>query len=694
MDAGDDDTELGAERRYLRRSQRALRGMREQVERTTIAEGDPFADKVTNAYLRLDRQRRLATFAGDDGSAPLFFARVDHDPHAASLPGQRVYLGRRHVREAAGDDPLVVDWRAEVARPFYRAHPGDPMGLVNRRRFGHDGGELTAFEDEPLTRPAAADAEAGGSGDLLRREIERPRSGPMRDIVATIQPEQDEIVRADLGVSICVQGAPGTGKTAVGLHRAAYLLYTYREQLKRSGVLVVGPNRAFLGYIAAVLPSLGEFTVTQTSVADLPTAVPVRAVDPDELAALKGDARMADVLARALSGGVGVPTGPVRVATRMGLWTIGTDEAADILAAVRGGSLRYGAGREMLGRRFAAAIRLRAEAGGHSFTDGALETLARSRPIRDAVAAIWPKNTGAALLHRLYTDPAFLEAAADGLLDADEQRLLRQHAPAGTVRTARWSLADAYCVDEAQDLIERVPAFGHVIVDEAQDLSALQCRALGRRCDGGSVTVLGDLAQGTTAWASTSWAHTLEQMGKPTAHLEVLTRGYRVPAQILSFANRLLPHIAPELSAASSARSVPGSLTLVRAEPGRCAGLVLDHARRTLGGEGVTAVIAADGDVAALSTALADAGLPFVELGGTQAPGRASLVPASLAKGLEFDHVVLVEPAAVIDAEHDPTAGLRRLYVALTRAVTSLAVIHTGELPVHLRSRSSDRTVP
>ena len=194
---------------------------------------------------------------------------------------------------------MVLDWRAEISRAFYRASARDPMGLVRRRRFGFSGGELTAYEDERLDHieDSAADVTTGGTSRILTEEIERPRVGPMRDIVATIQPDQDDLVRADLGTTLCVQGAPGTGKTAVGLHRAAYLLYAFRERLARSGVLVVGPNRAFLRYIGNVLPALGELDVTQVTVGELVGHVPIRGVDSDDVAQLKGDARMATVLA-------------------------------------------------------------------------------------------------------------------------------------------------------------------------------------------------------------------------------------------------------------------------------------------------------------------------------------------------------------------------------------------------------------
>src|SRR2546429_8613593 len=204
---------------------------------------------------------------------------------------------------------MVLDWRAPLSRAFYRASVRDPQGVATRRRFGFSAGVLTSFEDEHLDRGE----ELGTASRILTEEIERPRVGPMRDIVATIQPEQDELVRAALEDTICVQGAPGTGKTAVGLHRAAYLLYLCREKLRRAGVLIVGPNRAFLHYIAAVLPALGELDVRQATIDDLIERVPVRAVDTPEAAAVKQDARMAIVLARALHGRIRRPTEPIMV---------------------------------------------------------------------------------------------------------------------------------------------------------------------------------------------------------------------------------------------------------------------------------------------------------------------------------------------------------------------------------------------
>src|SRR2546423_11486704 len=254
-------------------------------------------------------RHRMAELA-DNPDIPLFFGKLDLQER------ERFHIGRRHVVDDRGE-PMVLDWRAPLSRAFYRASVRDPQGVATRRRFGFSAGLLTSFEDEHLDRGE----ELGTASRILTQEIERPRVGPMRDIVATIQPEQDELVRASIEDSICVQGAPGTGKTAVGLHRAAYLLYLHRERLRRSGVLIVGPNRAFLHYIAAVLPALGEVDVTQSTVDEL---LPARATGTDSLAAqrIKHDARMADVLRRAIRRYVRKPTGPIVVSDGAYRWRL------------------------------------------------------------------------------------------------------------------------------------------------------------------------------------------------------------------------------------------------------------------------------------------------------------------------------------------------------------------------------------
>jgi DNA helicase IV len=587
------------------------------------------------------------------------------------------------VHDDAGD-PLVVDWRADVSRAFYRATRSDPMGVRLRRRFGFVRGQITAYEDEHLVEPQADDAVRS---QILTAEIERPRVGPMRDIVATIQPEQDVIVRADVGATICVQGAPGTGKTAVGLHRAAYLLYAFRDRLRRGGVLVVGPNTAFLSYIAAVLPALGEVDVKQLTVEQLVEGVQARGTDGPQAAALKGDARMATVLRRALYAQLTTPTEPLVVPRGSRRWRVPVHQLAEIVTQLRERDVRYGAARAMLAQRLAHAVLTKLEEAGESPDDRVQDAVARSAPVRSMVDALWPAVDPVRLVMNLLTDADLLADAAEGALSPEEQSLLIWPDPPRGPGSARWSTADALLIDEARDLVQREPSLGHVVLDEAQDLSAMQLRAVGRRCSTGSATVLGDLAQGTTAWASADWATTLAHLGKPEGKLVVLERGYRVPAAVIEFASRLLPVIAPGVAAPASVRENPGKLDL-RAVPDVWPALpaAVTDALELPGSVGV---IVADADVFRAAATLTSGGLAYDRVDSPEPSTRVALVPASLAKGLEFDSVVVVEPTAVVAGEVSEHVGLRRLYVVLTRAVSALTVLHSAALPAPIREAAA-----
>jgi DNA helicase IV len=600
-----------------------------------------------------------------------------------------LHIGRRHVHDQDGT-PVVIDWRAPVSRPFYRASQAEPLGLALRRRFGFSGGELTAYEDE---RFASTGARGGATfrseeiktSKLLIAEIERPRSGPMRDIVATIQPEQDDIVRADVGQTVCVQGAPGTGKTAVGLHRVAYLLYAHKEQVTRRGVIVVGPNPAFLSYVRNVLPALGELDVTQTTITDLVASAPARGADSDEAALVKGDARMAEVLRRALWASVRTPAQALVVARGSRRWRVPAHEIESLAAELRERGVRYGAGRELLGHRIAHVVLTQMEAAGETCDDRTHDAVRRSAPVRACVAEVWPKMEAKRLVFGLLSSAAELARHASGLLtEAEQKAIVWSPAPRGP-GSARWSHADLVLIDEAADLIERTPSLAHVVLDEAQDLSPMQCRAIGRRCATGSATVLGDIAQGTTPWAATSWPSLLAYLGKPDASVRELDVGYRVPRQILDYASRLLPSIAPALRPAASLREDPGALAVEPVPPGSLGDRVATACSRALELPGSVAVICADTQVSEVRAVLLAAGLVVHVLGAEPADegSRLTVVPVTLAKGLEFDHVVLAEPARIASGE---AYGLRRLYVALTRAVSRLTVLHVEPLPGELRS--------
>ncbi|KPI03900.1 hypothetical protein OK006_7311 [Actinobacteria bacterium OK006] len=670
---------LSRERAHLGSSRAALRAMREDVENLDIT--DVTANWVNAAVLQHQIDERIKALA-DLSHTPLFFGRLDylHAPgadKAEGAEGERFYIGRRHVHDAEGD-PMVIDWRAPVSQPFYRASKKDPMDVGLRRRFGYTSGDLTAYEDEHLSDPS----EAAATSKLLQQEIERPRVGPMRDIVATIQPEQDEIVRAGLTGSVCVQGGPGTGKTAVGLHRVAYLLYAHRERLARTGTLVIGPNKSFLHYIEQVLPALGELEVKQATVDDLVAHVEVRGTDDATAAVVKGDARMAEVLRRAVRSHVTLPTEGVVVVRGSRRWRVPAYELETIVGELLDRDIRYGAAREALPQRIAHAVLVQMERSGEAPDDRVQDAVARNTAVKAAVKAIWPPVDPAKLVLRLLTDADFLAVHADGILDEDEQKEILWSKPVRSVKSAKWSPADAVLIDEATDLVLRTHSLGHVVLDEAQDLSPMQYRAVGRRCTTGSATVLGDLAQGTTPWATRSWDEALAHLGKGEAVIEELTAGFRVPTDVIAYASRLLPHIAPGLTPVASVRENPGFFEV---RPTTADEQVVDACEELLRNEGSVGLIAADARIPALTEALAAAGLTYLGPGEeTTAQTRLTLVPASLAKGLEYDYVVLDEPQAVVDGEPDERTGLRRLYVALTRAVSGLTVTHAAPLPQQL----------
>jgi DNA helicase IV len=719
------DPIIAAEQAHLSAARKFLGLMREDVLSLEALGGDP----VSEEYLKADLYRRAEALR-DLPDTPLFFGRLDYrrppgeeagehggppgERSAGTAPapapgGESFHIGRRHVHDPAGR-PVVIDWRAPVSRPFYRASQAEPMGLTRRRRFGFAGGELTAYEDEAFGASPGSAATAtppGPSGAAVSRimleEIERPRSGPMRDIVATIQPDQDDIVRAGADQTICVQGAPGTGKTAVGLHRVAYLMYAYRERMARRGVLVIGPNSAFLSYIRNVLPALGETGVSQVTVADLVAARPglrVRATDDERAARVKGDARMAEVLRRALWARLAEPAEAVMLSRGSRRWRVPAYELAALAGELRERGVRYGAGREMLGHRIAHVILTRMEAAGEACDDRTHDAVRRTRQVRAAVDSIWPKADPVRLVYTLLASRDELASAADGLLDDAEQAAVSWDGGTRAGRgpgSARWSAADLVLIDEAAGLIERTASVAHVVVDEAQDLSPMECRAVARRCETGSVTVLGDLAQGTTPCATTSWPELLSHLGKREAQLRVLEMGYRVPREILDFANRLLDEIAPSLARAASLRHDPGALEIVSTGPEGLHGALVSSCTQAADRPGSIAVIAAEDQVSALSRALGRAGLEHVVLavgrlsgkeneggtgqGGAAGTGRLTIVPVGLAKGLEFDQVLVVEPARITAGG---SRGPNRLYVALTRAVSRLTVLHAEPLPAVL----------
>ncbi len=681
--------DLVAEQAYLDHARRCLVEMQDTAremarigQRSVEAENTVDA-RVTKAHL----DKRVE--AVHEGSGPLCFGRIDTDD------AERWYIGRRHIEDGE-TRPVVVDWRAPVAAPYYRATALDPCGLAFRRRFSVADDRIEAIFDEDLSDPD--NASASGIPDPLLAELDRSRSGQMADIVATIAAEQDVVIRAPMDKLLVVQGGPGTGKTAVGLHRAAFLLYQHRLTLADANVLVIGPNRLFLRYIADVLPSLGETSVRQATLTGLLSAkYRVRGADEAEVAEIKGRAVMAQVVEGAIRARIAAPVDGLEVRSGLAVVRFEAAELEAMMKTVLDRRLAVNQGRDVFRRMLIAeswrrhADRSQADPGYEpTFTAG----VRASADFKKAVDKMWPRMTAAAVVRGLFTSPQRLAQAATGLLTADERKMLVRRGTKGA--TAPWTAADLALLDEAEARCDGVPqTYAHIIVDEAQDLSPMELRMVGRRAEQGSLTVLGDLAQATAVGASDSWAATVDHLmgarrtgpeeGGPKVevdHIMVteLTVGYRVPAAILEVANRLLTEAAPTVTPARSVRSggAPPSVVSVDRRDQLASAVVAQVRGQTEKNHSV-AVIAADDRVDHVIDWLTEDGVACDRVGGSGLPGReaVAVLGPRAAKGLEFDAVVVVEPDVIADSR----SGLRHLYVAMTRAVQQLSLVHSGPLP-------------
>jgi DNA helicase IV len=648
--------DLSAEQAYVDRAYGFLEEMRAAVERAP----GTVQDEVVGAYLDAWAARRLATF--EDAERGLCFGRLDVE--GATKP---LYVGRRWVHDDDGE-VAVASWQAPASRPFYTATPADPQRVTLRRRFRSEGRRLLDIADETLDGSTASVA----GGDFLLEELDRSRDRHMRDIVATIQADQYALITREPEAPLVVQGGPGTGKTAVGLHRASYLLFTHGERLGRRGVLVVGPNRTFMEYVSHVLPTLGEENVDQRAAGDLLDGVEATRAEAPDVAALKGDARMALVVERAVAE---LPAGEARelVARLEGEYVkVREHEVRALLAEVRaehgrGSSARERFRMELLrafyrdyGRRLGgAALR--------SF-DEIERGLRKAGLLQRVLDAAWPVTPPDRLVRRLLTSPTRLAAAADGILDAGEQRLLLRDRPR-KASELQWSDHDLPLLDEAGALLDAPPPrHGHVIVDEAQDLTPMQLRMVGRRIREGAFTLLGDIAQATGPVAHGDWGSLLVHLAEGgTAEIAELRHAYRVPAEIMAFALPLLERIAPDVEPPLAFRPGGRPPRLRQVEPGELLREALHEAAALAAEPGLLAVIAPAELLAQLESESA-----FDE--------TVALLPPSRAKGLEFDHVIVVEPAAI--AREGDLRGLRELYVALTRPTQTLVVVHAEALPL------------
>jgi DNA helicase IV len=651
--------------------------------------------EMSGADLDLDWALTRRAKALAETPRALCFGRTD------AVDGTTWYIGRRHVEDEMGE-PMVVEWRAPVALPFYRASWADPLGLVRRRQFVVDGREILSIGDDTFGAGAprqeggpvairgagAAAGGAGAAGDGLRGseallvELERARTGEMLDIVATIQPEQDEVIRSATEGVLAVQGGPGSGKTAVGLHRAAFLLYA-DDAMARANILVVGPNRTFLRYIAHVLPSLGEHAVVQTTLADLvPEVVAVAAHSDGPLTErTKGDGRMADVLARAVARRHHHDGADLEVTIGLRRLVVAASAVNDALDTAAARRLPYASGRDLLRDLLVRVLYDRyVELAGLPPDGSELGRALRTAPgLRVALDRRWPSVAAATLVAELLSRAAMLAAAAEGILDADEQAALLRR------RARSWTLADGPLVDEAKDLIYgQSRTYGYAIVDEAQDMSPMELRMLARRCPSGSLTLLGDLAQAVGPWGLRDWADVADWLPSKELRIVELRHGYRSTAQILDFAAQLLAEAAPEVTPVVAVRPGRRAPVVMRVGVGDLLSALITEAG-SLAGEYASVGLVVPSGLVDEVTAAARAALPSAgEATRDGLTQRVTVVSAQGAKGLEFDAVVVAEPARIVAERQERGAGLRLLYVALTRPTQHLSVVHSEPLPVAL----------
>jgi DNA helicase IV len=635
--------ELTAEQEYVDQAYLHLERMRDAV----TSAGDRVDGEVAQAAMDAWAAKRLRTF--EDAERGLCFGRLDFETMLRPL-----YIGRRWVHDEE-QRQVVINWQAPAARPFYTATPQDPHGVTLRRRFRTDGRRLLDIADEALD---GSIVDGAAVGDFLLEELERNRDAHMRDIVATIQADQYRLITHTPDTPLVIQGGPGTGKTAVGLHRASWLLFTQRELLQHRGVLVIGPNRTFMEYVSHVLPALGEEAVEQRAVGELVDGVEPERRDPADVARMKADLRLIDVIARAAE--LRLASEPEELVIRLegSFISVREGEVRELLTSAREEFGTTTAARERFRmsvlRRFYEEYGLVLGAAAYRDFDEVEGALRANGYLDRVLKAAWPVVSPDRLVRSLLTSRASLAAAAEGILTTAEQKLLVR-------RGAGWSDGDIPLLDEARALLGTPPrAFGHVIVDEAQDLTPMQLRMVARRAREGALTILGDVAQATGPIRYPRWADVLPHLPHgDAADVEELRHAYRVPREIMEVALPLLDAIAPDVAAPISYRTGADPPAVHRVEENQLLAEAYRHAAAAP--DGLLAVIVPEELVGELPTDDLWNGLPV-------------LTPRQ-AKGLEFDHVVVVEPARI---------QLRELYVALTRPTKTLVIVHARPLPREL----------
>ena len=766
------EREIAEEQEFLDRALTALEHMRQEAsslrDSVAVASRRGAGDLVERDVVMGTALQRLEQLS--IGDQPLFFGRIDYFDDDRRGEGETFHVGRLAVSD---DDlnPLVVDWRAPVAEAFYRATGVESLGLSRRRHVAIRGREVTSVEDEyfadadgDLHIPEGSERSAtdeglvegglalGGPGALLAA-LGRARTGRMGDIVATIQGEQDQIIRHPLPGILLVQGGPGTGKTAVALHRAAYLLFTHRSTLERQGVLVVGPNPLFLNYIENVLPSLGESGVTLSTISGLVTNVEVRAYDDEEVDRLKGDIRMVQLLARALRtrqrpirDDVSIPVGRAIVVVR-------PKDTEEVVERARRRPGNHNSRRSMVGRELAHRLAQRYHArfvregvDEVSAVDELADLIRASPEFKQLLQRIWPRLSGQDLLHDLFGAPALLKAAGRDIFSEEELALLARPRSA-TLEEIKWTKADAALIDEARVLLgprkrprsltkaqeptvldgvdldtfspevraaalreakrlapslnaeldeAEFVTYGHIVVDEAQDLSPMELRVLKRRDLTGSMTIVGDMGQATTAGSSASWNSVLDVLEPRRTPTRVdLTVSYRTPEEVLDFAAPTLRAATPDLDPPRPVRRAGSQpiVDVVSPTEFEAALVAAVHRERDAVAPGRLAVVVTSSRVAAIVDTLVNAAIVAIDPREQESKGLAAdlvVIGAEGANGLEFDGVIVVEPGQIarrgaegIDGE--TARGLRTLYVAMTRPTRRLAIVACEALPASLR---------
>ena len=624
--------DLPTEQAYIDEAYASLDRMKEALLRAAEAGATEISQQAIEDWA----SGRLRTF--EDADRGLCFGRIDSEEAA-----DPIYVGRRWVHDDVRR-ALVINWQAPAARPFYTATPAAPHGVTLRRRFRTKGRTLTGISDEALDG-SLADA-AASVDDFLLEELERARDARMRDIVATIQADQYHLIARDPVPPLVIQGGPGTGKTAVGLHRASYLLYAHRAELRR--VLVVGPNPAFMEYVSHVLPTLGEDSVDQRAVAELVDGVEITRVDPLDVQQAKADPRRAEELRQLVE--QASEGQPQELVVRMEGRFVGVegDEVAELVQEARAELGLSAASRE----RFRMNVLRRfyedygARLGGQAYRnfEEVERALRRDGRLTRFLNRTWPVPKPESIVRRLPDLP----------------------------RSRGWSEADLPLLDEARALIVGPPPqYGHVIVDEAQDLTPMQLRMVARRVAGG-FTILGDIAQATGPIAYDRWDELLPYLPDgASAQVEELRHAYRVPREIMVVALPLLEKIAPDVEPPLAYRVGAEPPRVVQdEEPLRAA---YEEAGRLAGHEGLLAVIAPRS-----LRGEGSAGSLFDDT-------RVAVLTPREAKGMEFDHVIVVEPVQIVE-EAAEGQGLRELYVALTRPTRTLVLVHARPLPAELRA--------